>query len=191
MPCILPVLHPHHTHLIPYYIISSTIQDRAVCTVTGCTNCVRWRLIPICQSPVWNMLHDTLSAPVILRWLLEFWKTLALLDQTTGWTRDREKKSAHIDAGAPPSLVFGWYGGTYPGVKHPGREADHSHLSSADANITWSCTPLSHLPSWRAHDTRHLTLQHGWREFLPIHQSVAVPDGVSVSSRQPVRGRTL
>jgi hypothetical protein len=78
---ILRVLHQHHTNLIPYYISSSTIQDSAVCVVTRTHKCFTMAL-NICQSPVWNLPHDTLSAPIILRWLLEFWKTLALLDHS-------------------------------------------------------------------------------------------------------------
>jgi len=38
-----------------------------------------WQLIYlqrhlICRSSVWSLLHVTFQAPIILRWLLDFWK---------------------------------------------------------------------------------------------------------------------
>ena len=33
----------------------------------------------ICGPSVWNLLHVTLLAPIILRWVLDFWKICAPL----------------------------------------------------------------------------------------------------------------
>ena len=41
-----------------------------------------------------------------------------------------------------PSLLFKEYGGVFPGVKQPGREADHSLPSSAKARNDWSYTAI-------------------------------------------------
>ena len=39
-----------------------------------------WMVVPnICGSSVWNLLHVTLLAPRILKWLLEFWSCCAPL----------------------------------------------------------------------------------------------------------------
>jgi hypothetical protein len=39
-------------------------------------------------------------------------------------------------------------GGDFPGVKRPGREADHSHPSSAKAKNGGAIPPLPHMFSW-------------------------------------------
>jgi hypothetical protein len=40
----------------------------------------------------------------------------------------------------PPSLLSNVYYGFFPGVKRPGREADHSVPFSAEVKNVWSCT---------------------------------------------------
>jgi hypothetical protein len=37
-----------------------------------------------------------------------------------------------------------------PGVKRPGREADHSPEASAEVKKIWICTSTSYMPSWRS-----------------------------------------
>jgi hypothetical protein len=52
----------------------------------------------------------------------------------------------------PPSLLSksnGYRGGFCPGVKRPGREADHSPPTSAEVKKTWIYTSSPHTPSWR------------------------------------------
>jgi len=39
-------------------------------------------------------------------------------------------------------------GGSYPGVKRPERDADHSSLSGAEVNDAWSYTSLPNTSSW-------------------------------------------
>jgi hypothetical protein len=41
-------------------------------------------------------------------------------------------------------------GALSPGVKRPGREADHSPQTSAEVKKTWVYTSLPHTPSWRS-----------------------------------------
>jgi hypothetical protein len=42
-----------------------------------------------------------------------------------------------------PRLLFNGYGGLYPpGVKRPGREADHSAPSNTEINNEWHCTSI-------------------------------------------------
>jgi hypothetical protein len=41
-------------------------------------------------------------------------------------------------------------GALSPGVKRPGREADHSQPSSAEVKNIWSIYALSHTSSWRS-----------------------------------------
>jgi hypothetical protein len=41
-------------------------------------------------------------------------------------------------------------GGSFPGVKRPGREADHSPPTSTEVKKMWSIHPLPHTPSWRS-----------------------------------------
>jgi len=48
-------------------------------------------------------------------------------------------------------------GGSYPGAKRPGREADHSTPSSAEVKNVWSYTST---PAVRLHDVV-LNLAHG------------------------------
>jgi hypothetical protein len=43
----------------------------------------------------------------------------------------------------PPSLLIS------PGVKRPGREADHSPTSSAEVKNDGAVPTLPHVPSWR------------------------------------------
>jgi len=40
----------------------------------------------------------------------------------------------------PPSLIYNGYLGLFPGVKRPGREADHSLPASAEVKEWWSYT---------------------------------------------------
>jgi hypothetical protein len=37
-----------------------------------------------------------------------------------------------------------------PGVKRPGREADHSPPASVEVKKIWIIHPLPHTPSWRS-----------------------------------------
>jgi hypothetical protein len=49
----------------------------------------------------------------------------------------------------PPSLLYNEYQGFFPsGVKRPGREADHSPPSSAEAKNGGAIVPLPHMSSW-------------------------------------------
>jgi hypothetical protein len=90
------------------------------------------------------LLHDTLPGPIILRQLLRVLENFCPHRLDYGLDRG-EKHSVHAGSGASPSLVFSWYGDTYPWVKRPGREADHSPLSSANVKIRWSWnSALSH-----------------------------------------------
>jgi len=41
---------------------------------------------------------------------------------------------------AHPAVLFNWCSGSFPGIKWPKREADHSSLSSAEIMNQWSCT---------------------------------------------------
>jgi hypothetical protein len=41
-------------------------------------------------------------------------------------------------------------GGYFLGVKRPGREADHSSPTSAEAKKKWIHTSTPHTPSWRS-----------------------------------------
>jgi hypothetical protein len=40
--------------------------------------------------------------------------------------------------------------GVFPGVKRPGREADHSPPSNAEVKNGGAIPPLSHMPSWHS-----------------------------------------
>jgi hypothetical protein len=44
--------------------------------------------------------------------------------------------------GPPPT------GGSFSGVKRPGREANHSPQSRVEVKNEWSCTSSAHTPSW-------------------------------------------
>jgi hypothetical protein len=41
-------------------------------------------------------------------------------------------------------------GGSFPGVKQPGREADHSLPASGEVKKIWIYTSTPHMPSWRS-----------------------------------------
>jgi hypothetical protein len=41
-------------------------------------------------------------------------------------------------------------GGSFPGVKRPGREAEHSPPTSTEVKKTWIYTFTPHTPSWRS-----------------------------------------
>jgi hypothetical protein len=41
-------------------------------------------------------------------------------------------------------------GALSPGVKRPGREAEHTPPISAEVKYTWILQPLLHTPSWRS-----------------------------------------
>jgi hypothetical protein len=49
----------------------------------------------------------------------------------------------------PPNLLFNGYRGSFPGLKRPGLEADHSPPSSADVKNSGAVSPLPHTSSWR------------------------------------------
>jgi hypothetical protein len=186
VPCILPVLYLHHTNLIPYFIIGSTIHYRAVCIVTEVrTMALNTHLSVPSAELASRHPFGAYNFEVAARVLENF----STSGSDNRLDKGQKQRPHWLWCPTEPPIRLVW--GHIPGGKATRSWSYHSHLSSADANIKWSCNPLSHLPSWRAHDTFHLNLQHGWREFLPIHQSVAVPDGVSVSSRQPVCRRTL
>jgi hypothetical protein len=42
----------------------------------------------------------------------------------------------------PPNLLYNGYGGSFPGVKRPRREADHSPPASAEIKKMWIYNPL-------------------------------------------------
>jgi hypothetical protein len=48
----------------------------------------------------------------------------------------------------PPSLLFNGYRGSFPGVKQPGPEADHSPPSSTEVKNCGAVSPLPHMSSW-------------------------------------------
>jgi hypothetical protein len=51
----------------------------------------------------------------------------------------------------PPSLISnGYQGALSPGVKWPGREADHSPPTCADVMKTWIYTATPHTSSWHS-----------------------------------------
>jgi hypothetical protein len=37
----------------------------------------------------------------------------------------------------PPNILYNGYRGSFPGVKRPGRETDHSHPASAEVKKMW------------------------------------------------------
>jgi hypothetical protein len=45
---------------------------------------------------------------------------------------------------------MGTLGAVSPGVKWPGREANHLHPSSAEINNSGAALPLRYMTSWRA-----------------------------------------
>jgi hypothetical protein len=49
----------------------------------------------------------------------------------------------------PFSLISNGYRAVFPGVKQPGREADHSPPSSAEVKNGGAILPLPHTSSWR------------------------------------------
>jgi hypothetical protein len=49
--------------------------------------------------------------------------------------------------GHPTSYTMGTWS-SFPGVKRPGREADHSPPTSAEVKKMWTLQPLTHKPSW-------------------------------------------
>ena len=52
----------------------------------------------------------------------------------------------------PPSFLFSGYRGSFPRIKRPGREADHSPSSSADGKNKQSYTSTSpYKPAWHVH----------------------------------------
>ena len=61
----------------------------------------------------------------------------------------------------PPSLLFNWYGGSFPGVKRPGREVDHSLPFSVEVEIVWRWTCNSTPSVCRNGDNR--------RNFFTLH----------------------
>jgi hypothetical protein len=50
----------------------------------------------------------------------------------------------------PPNLLTCGYGGSFPGVKRPRREADHSPPTDVEVNKMWIYTSIPHPPSWRS-----------------------------------------
>lgn len=52
----------------------------------------------VCGSPVWTLLHVTLLAPRILRWLPEFWKICAPLIYTNSHTKKNFKESVGLSS---------------------------------------------------------------------------------------------
>jgi hypothetical protein len=51
-------------------------------------------------------------------------------------------------SGAHPASYPMGTGGSFPGVKRQGREADHSPPARAEVKKTWVYNPLPHKPSW-------------------------------------------
>jgi hypothetical protein len=71
----------------------------------------------------------------------------------------------------PPSLLYS----RHPAVKRPGREGDHSPLSSAEVRNVFSCTPISSL--WRGAELStetNLPCTKEWN-FLNIESHDVVP----------------
>jgi hypothetical protein len=54
------------------------------------------------------------------------------------------------DSGAHPASYPMGTGGSFPGVKRPGREAGRSPPTSAEVKNTLSIPALPHTPSWRS-----------------------------------------
>jgi hypothetical protein len=53
-------------------------------------------------------------------------------------------------SGAHPAFYPRSIGALSPGVKRPGREADHTPPFSAKVKKTWVNTSTPHMPSWRS-----------------------------------------
>jgi hypothetical protein len=56
----------------------------------------------------------------------------------------------HTRSGAHPASYPMGSGGSFPEVKRPGREADHSPPTSAEVKNMWIYTSISHMLSWRS-----------------------------------------
>jgi hypothetical protein len=69
-------------------------------------------------------------------------------------------------------------GGSFPGVKRPGREVDHSPPTSADIKKMWIYTSTPHTPSWRSAQL----IKHGDNFTLLLLQFVRwiVLDGIKL-----------
>jgi hypothetical protein len=55
---------------------------------------------------------------------------------------------AQTSSGAYPASHAMGIGGSFPGVKRQGREADHSLSTSADVRKTWIYTTTTHTSTW-------------------------------------------
>jgi hypothetical protein len=116
-------------------------------------------------------VHATTDCPgtVTQRWMANLWtwgkkkanvahfgapgKRSQYTDQSTGWTiRDSNssmgKRSYHLKMSRPTRWPtqppIQWVPGSFsPGIKKPGRKADHSSPSYAEVKNKWSYTPLA------------------------------------------------
>jgi hypothetical protein len=90
--------------------------------------------------------------------IVEYWRLQSKHILTCiylGWTTERSSpgrvKNFHFSMSSRPAL-----GSTQPpvqwvpGVKRPGREADHSPPTSAEVKKIGSIHPFPHTPSWRS-----------------------------------------
>jgi hypothetical protein len=87
----------------------------------------------------------------------ESWKCSRYSNWATGWTiqgsnlcreryfsPEREKR-----LWVPPSLLFNWYWGSFPGVKRPKREVGYSPISIVNVQNEWNYTSIPCMPTWR------------------------------------------
>jgi len=90
------------------------------------------------------------------------------------------KSLTGVVSGDAPHIALTASGGSFPEVKRPSREAEHSPPSSADIKNMWKYTSTLQyvfMTSTPAHD--NLTVTHissTWRSFPPISGSDFYPD---------------
>jgi hypothetical protein len=68
--------------------------------------------------------------------------------QRRAWARFSLLHSEQIDSGAHPASNSMGIGGSFPGVKRLGREANHSPPTSAEFKNRRAIPPLPHISSW-------------------------------------------
>jgi hypothetical protein len=79
----------------------------------------------------------------IMLYIYDFWSLTVLFIL---WTRDFFSFPKRPDRlWGPPSLLFNGYRGTFPEVKWPEREVNHSSPSSAEIKNEWSYTSAPHI----------------------------------------------
>ena len=68
----------------------------------------------------------------------------------------------------PPSLLFNGYRASFPVVKRPGRETDHSPPYNTEVQNVWSYTYIPpYVPSWRVQGQIYFRWGQGWTLWPP------------------------